>query len=244
MRRIARASHLVVVLAGFLCAIADLAEAQGILVSPVNVDMAPGQTAAVLTITNRNGRAVSFQVRGFAWRQGPEGEDELTPTDALLVSPPLGTISPGAAQLVRLVLRRSPQGREAAYRILLDELPPPAEAGVVRLALRLSIPVYSEPAGIVAPSLRWQIVTGQGHSWLEARNLGTRHETVRDVVLQTAEGSILPATSATRPNVLAGGVHRWRISGRRIPAPGAVVALTASAGGGTIHQKIPVDAAP
>jgi len=49
------------------------ARAQGIEVVPVNVQLAPGQQAATLTVTNRNPDKVSFQVRGFRWQQDGQG---------------------------------------------------------------------------------------------------------------------------------------------------------------------------
>jgi len=116
--------------------------------------MTPGQLTAVLTVIADGNAETSFQVRPYAWTQ-PNESDQLTPTSELAVSPPLGTIPPGGTQVIRLVLRQAPTAREANYRILLDQIPPPAAPGTVRLALRLSIPVFAEPAARTAPQLQW-----------------------------------------------------------------------------------------
>ncbi|HEX4652543.1 MAG TPA: fimbria/pilus periplasmic chaperone, partial [Granulicella sp.] len=97
--------------------------------------------ATVLTVGNQSNHEIAFQIRAFAWQQNRAGDDQLAATDELLASPPLASVAPGASQVARLVLRRPPQGREATYRILLDELPPAGQAGRVHVALRLSIPV-------------------------------------------------------------------------------------------------------
>src|SRR5690348_11194329 len=110
----------------------------------------PGVMATVVNLGNQGDREISFQIRAFSWRQSAT-DDPLSPTEELSVSPPLGTIVPGTTQVARLVLRRPPRGQEATYRILVDELPPPAAPGVVRVAVRLSIPVFAEPPERVSP---------------------------------------------------------------------------------------------
>ncbi|MBU2718151.1 molecular chaperone, partial [Acidithiobacillus ferridurans] len=134
-------------------------------VLPVTIQMAPGQKATTLTVINHGHREIAFQVRAFAWTQ-LHGRNKLTPTAELLASPPLGTLAPGGRQIIRMVLRRPPQGREASYRILLDEIPPPAAPGMVRIALRMSIPIFAEPQTRVAPHVLWQVERRNGQTFL------------------------------------------------------------------------------
>jgi len=215
------------------------------MIDPVNVVMAPDQAAATLTVGNNGDHEISFQIRAFAWQAGRAGDMQLERTSELLVSPPLGTIAPGATQIARLVLSRAPQDRELSYRILIDELPPPARAGVVHVALRLSIPVFAEPAGIATPHVQWRIATQGPQAWLVASNDGTRHQSVHDIVLRTADGRTLQLTSDTPPYVLAGGEHRWNIQpdGSSF-ASGAVMRLTALGDGEAIDQQVRVDGGP
>jgi fimbrial chaperone protein len=228
-----------------LLTISGAAQAQGITVSPVNVEMAPGQMAAVLTVGNQSDHEIAFQIRAFAWQQSRAGEDQLTATDELQASPPLATIAAGGSQVARLVLRQAPQGREATYRILVDELSPPAEPGRVHIALRLSIPVFAEPSARVAPQVQWRIAAQGGQAWLVAVNDGTRHQTVRDLALRTADERALQVEVKAPPHILAGGSQRWRILARGTPlAPGAVLRLTASADSGVIDQQVRADGAP
>ncbi len=213
---------------------------QALTVLPISIDMAPGQMAAALTVIDEGDKETSFQIRPFAWAQ-PGGADQLSPTDELLVSPPLGTIAAGARQVVRLVLRRPPTGKEATYRILLDQIPPAAAPGTVRIALRLSIPIFAEPASRVSAPLQWRIETSGGQAFLVAVNSGTRHETIRNVGLRSAAGAALQIEANASPYVLAGATRRWRIL--TASPVGGVVRLTATGDAGAIDQPVPVDGA-
>ena len=124
---------------------AGAARAQSLRVMPVNIQMLPGQRATTLTVINEGSTATAIQVRAYAWSQA-DGTDQRTDTDELLASPPIATIAPGETQVVRLVLRRTPKGREATYRILLDQIPAAAAPGMVQVVMRMSIPVFVEPA--------------------------------------------------------------------------------------------------
>ena len=219
-------------------AVACPARAQEIAVSPVNVKMGPGQGAAVLTVVNQGKRETSFQIRAFGWQQNKSGDDDLAPTGELLASPPLATIAPGATQIVRLVLRHLPQAREATYRILFDQLTPPAEAGRVYVGLRLSIPVFAEPVGRVTPDVQWRIVNQDGKPWLVATNNGTRHETFRGMALRTADGTSFKIVIKSPPHILAGGMRRWLIETKGLPPAGATLRLTASGDTGEIDQQV------
>jgi fimbrial chaperone protein len=199
--RAAVVPHLAALVLLGLLAICGAVRAQGIMVSPVNIEMAPGQMAAVLTVSNQSDHEIAFQIRAFAWQQSRTGDDQLTATDELQASPPIATIAAGASQVARLVLRRPPQGREVTYRILLDELSPPAEAGRVHIALRLSIPVFVEPAGRVNPLVQWRITSQGGQAWLLAANDGTRHQTVRDLALRTTDGRALQVEVKAPPHL-------------------------------------------
>lgn len=107
---------------------AHSAKAQALSVLPVNIQMAPGQGATTMTVTNHGDSETSIQIRAFAWDQ-QDGEDQLTGSDAVLVSPPLATIPPHGSQVIRIVLRKRPEEQEATYRILLDQIPPTRTAG-------------------------------------------------------------------------------------------------------------------
>jgi fimbrial chaperone protein len=219
-------------------ALAQPASAQGIMVAPINVQMGPGQSATVLTVINQGDRETSFQIRAFGWQQTQSGDDQLVPTDDLLASPPLATLPPGATQIVRLVLRHPPQKREATYRILFDQLTPPAQPGLVHVALRLSIPVFAEPPDRLTPQVQWRIENRDGHPWLVAVNSGSRHETFTDMALRTADGASFKLVVKSPPHILAGATRRWLIQANGpMPLP-AAMRLTANGDSGKVDQQV------
>jgi fimbrial chaperone protein len=214
---------------------------QGFTVTPVRVEMAAGQRATLLTIENQTAREATFQVRPYAWSQ-PGGGDQLDPTEALLASPPLGVLPPGAKQVVRLVLRGPAPARETTYRILLDQIPSQAAPGKVGFQLRLSIPVFVAPSDRRGPPLlQWEVIAEGPAATLVARNDGGRRQVVHDLGLATADGRALALESNASPYILAGGLRRWRILG--LPAllrAGETLRLTAHADTGGIDQAVPV----
>ena len=244
MNRIARLSiaFLLALQVAFLAS--SPAPAQGLEVTPINLVLAPGQNAAALTVTNHEDHKVSFQIRGFAWRQDGQGTDVLDPSDALLASPPIATIEPGASQVVRLILRQPPQAQEATYRILFDQLPPPHEAGVVRILLRLSVPVFAEPHAQIAARLHWRIASQDGRWWLIASNDGTRHLTLGQLKLVGPDGRELQVEVASPPHILAGATRRWPIMTAAPLSSKDVFRLTATADVGTIDERISPDSGP
>lgn len=159
------------------------ATAQTLEVAPITVELPAGKMAGTLIVTNRGDRPSTIQVRAFAWSK-EEGEDLLTPTDALLVSPPFATLGPGEKQTVRIVLRRPAGVRELPFRLLVDQLPPAAEAGAVRVAVRVSLPVFAAPSGLARPVLDWRLLPGTGPAaTLVVRNTGDRRIRISELKL-------------------------------------------------------------
>ena len=212
------------------------ASAQPLTVLPVTIQLAPGQKAATLQIINEGNRESSFQIRAYIWRQNEAGDVQLSDTDELLASPPQGTVAPGARQVIRLVLRKSPLEKEATYRILVDQIPPAAAPGTVQVALRLSIPIFAPPDTRVAPHVVWRIETIGGQAWLVAMNQGSSHFKVRDLGLRTSSAAAVQVETANvSPYVLPGSTRRWRLLGR---VPGGPLRLIGNSDNGAIDQPV------
>ena len=140
-----------------------------------------------MTVTNQGTTETSIQIRAYAWSQ-KGGDDQLHGLNEVVLSPPLSTLAPGATQVIRLVLRQTPQGREATYRILIDQIPPPAEPGVVHMVLRLSLPIFAMPPTRAVAHVQFHLETEAGKLFLVGVNDGLSHEAIRDVVLTTSDG--------------------------------------------------------
>ena len=217
---------------------AGAAQAQSLRVVPVNIEIPPGQKATSLTVTNESSAITTIQIRAYEWTQ-PDGNDQLTASNELLASPPLASIPPGETQVVRLVLRRTPEGREATYRILLDQIPATTAPGMVQLALRMSIPIFVQPATRAVPHVQFRLELAAGQIYLVGINDGLRHETIRNIELQTSDGRKLKTESGASPYILAATTRRWRIVPQgALPLTNDILRLTALADVGAIQQQV------
>lgn len=215
------------------------AHAQGFQISPIQVQLMPGQMGTTLSVTNQTDAPAVMQVRPFQWTQSGDN-DVLQPTTDLAVSPPITQIGAGQTQIFRIVLRHPPTGTEASFRLLLDQLPPPATPGSVRVALRFSIPVFSEPASRMATDLTWQVVTDPSGAVLVATNHGGQHLRMVNTTVTSAGGPPLTAKSINSPYILPGVERRWPIqSGGRL-RPGDTVRLAAMSDTGPVAATIHV----
>jgi fimbrial chaperone protein len=191
------------------------AAASSFNISPIRADLGGTRHTAVLNIANADDEAVVVQVHVAAWSQ-ESGEEHLVDTREILATPPVMQIPGHAEQVVRVALRREPDPtQELTYRVIFEEVPQaaPANFSGLRMALRLSIPVFVAPAqGKAAADVAWEA------RWLEsgtlevaAVNHGTGHLQVIDFDAQLAgtDGALHGMTSRY---VLPGSRVAWRLT--------------------------------
>jgi fimbrial chaperone protein len=165
----------------------------------------------------------------------------------VVVSPPLASIAPGATQVVRLILRLPPSSadREATYRILIDQIPPPAEPGIVNIVLRMSIPIFALPTTRAVSIVRYHVELHAGQMYLVGSNDGLRHEAIRDIALSPTDGRKLTPGPSASPYILSGATRRWAIPAQGpLPLPGENLQLTAHSDAGAIDEPVSVVTAP
>ena len=134
-----------------LCfAFSQQATAGQFTVTPVRIYMAPKDRAIAITVTNEGDEQLVMQADLYDWKQKPGGEDELTLTEDMFLSPPIFKIAPKSRQVVRLARVAKPQqgDRQITYRMIVREIPeakPPSENSLVQIALAFSMPVFITP---------------------------------------------------------------------------------------------------
>jgi fimbrial chaperone protein len=218
--------------------------AQALTVLPVNISMAPGERASTLTVTNQGNNKTAIQIRVFAWSQDGD-EDKLISSDDVVVSPPIASLAPGGSQVIRLILRKTPQSKEATYRILLDQIPPPAEPGVVHVVLRLSIPVFAQPLTRTAAHCQFRVEVKDGQATLVGNNDGNRHLALHEVEIWTPDVRRFQLASGSSPYLLAGSTRHWKIAVQgSLPIPNDILQLKAQSDTGAIEQQVSVVSAP
>jgi fimbrial chaperone protein len=223
------------------CAIAALAAqvvyAATFQVSPVLVDVAAGQSAAVITLTNQSTEQIALQVRTFKWSQ-IDGAEQLTPTQDVIASPPIVEIPPGAEHIIRLVrLTRTPPIQEEAYRVWIDQLPTGnVSAGDIRLLVRQSIPLFFGATGTRPSALEWRVSNKGGEWQLTARNPGQQRVRLSDMTLADERGRVLSRQQGLAGYVLAGSTKRWPLA--LATAPDGMLVLSASSPAGPVNVRI------
>jgi fimbrial chaperone protein len=228
-----------------LCLLAAGAEAGSLRVSPVRLTLSAVQSPIAFTVTNPTEQPVVVQLQVMAWAQH-HGTDVYTPTQDLLVTPPIFRLEPGMTQTVRAGLRRPPSGpQEQAYRVYVQEVPAPARPGAegLRVALRLGIPVFVTPTAPVAPVLHWRAhATPDGALTIRLHNAGTRHAQVQALQLRA---SAPPEWAVTLPEpayILPGQARHWRVEPHALPnRAGGRLQVSAKTDQGEVHANIDVD---
>ena len=187
-------------LSAYLCLISlpfsPQASAGQFTVSPVRIYMAPKDRAIAITVTNEGDTQLVMQAELYEWKQKPGGEDQLAPTEDMLLSPPILKMAPKSRQVVRLARVAKPQQGESqvTYRMIVREIPEakPADKDVqVQIALAFSIPVFIAPKN--AKALLDCSVTRLAADKVQANcaNSGNAYSRPVSFLLSTATGSKL-----------------------------------------------------
>lgn len=221
--------------------------AAGLSVSPVSLQFAPQETVQGLWLRNSGSQPLRAQVRVFAWRQAAN-EDQLDPSTALIVSPPMLSIEAGQRQFVRIVRpAAAASDREQSYRLLIDELPDPTQPPKpgLNFVMRYSVPVFvgtapESIAGTAAP--QWSLRRDAHPPWtLVTRNPGTHRLQLTDLELLDAEGRSVYRHTGLLGYVLAGGERQWPLS---LPAspPSQPLEIKVRLNGQSVRHPLPVEA--
>jgi len=204
-------------MARWLAAVALLllgpAQASTLQLEPVSIRLTQTARSAVMYLRNDGTEALNVQVRAFRWEQAA-GEDRLSPTNQLRVSPPIQMIPPGGEQFVRILLAEDmwPQGEES-FRLIVDELPgAPAANGRVQLLIRYSVPVIVRSGELAPADLSFRLDRSEGHTILEARNSGGQSAQLSELRLTTRSGNTIRMNSGLFGYVLAGQTRRWQLA--------------------------------
>jgi fimbrial chaperone protein len=207
-----------------LLALSAPAVAGSFSISPLRVDFSSTSSTAALTVRNGDDAAIVVQTQGLAWSQ-EGGQDALTPTRDLLISPAVFTLAPGGSQLIRVALRRPVDPvRELSYRLTVQEVPQQARPDFtgLQVALKMSVPIFVAPTAPAEPRLQWTAArTADGQLSITASNGGAAHARLHRFSVTTADGG---TTLGQRPEltyVLPGAVRQWTFDDNNNSRPNA-----------------------
>jgi len=203
-------------IAWLACALlaADQAQAGSIEISPVRSDLSATVRVGVLTVRNTGEDEAVMQVSLLRW-PASDAAYPFEPTTDLLVTPTTFRLAAGAQQIVRVGLRGPvPRNEEAAYRLVIEEVPALQEQDTtrMRLVVRHDLPVFVAP---VAPRMQKLTITmecTEGDAYLQLKNLGNLHLKVLRLTLLEPGSTALDADWKTFQYLLPGGTAQWRLS--------------------------------
>lgn len=174
------------IITGLFLSLSSTINAATIRLSPVNVEILSNQNASSISLFNQSNESTDLQIRVFEWTQ-KNGQDQLTPTDEIAISPPFLKLQSNDSYNLRVVrINPTPISGEKTYRIIIDELPKPIDsrkaAQGVNVLLRSSLPVFVVNKDAIT-KLNWKIDTNQEAPSLNISNIGNRHALLNNLML-------------------------------------------------------------
>ncbi|KLV67071.1 molecular chaperone [Citrobacter murliniae] len=193
----------------------NTATASGLQIAPVTLTLQATQNADGIWLSNAGDSVLNAQVRVFRWSQSAYG-DRLSPSQGLVISPPMLALAPGERQLIR-VIRTAPPSTQAedAYRLSIDELPPTKlQKNKLQFVLHYSVPVFIQPAtqAETEAKLQWKLQLLDGKKFLEVSNQGNGHAQLSAATFINHNGTKKVITSGLLGYVLPGSTMRWILS--------------------------------
>jgi fimbrial chaperone protein len=229
---------LAVFFAGF-----GVAHAGSFSVNPVRVTLSAKQPVAAITVRNNAAEPAVVQLEASAWSQ-EEGQDVLVPSSDLLATPPIFTVAPGKAQILRVGLRRPASATgEITYRLVLREVPPqtPPERGL-RVALMISMPIFVVPATSVAPTLAWRATrAADGQIRVHVTNSGNAHVQLSKIDLALAAGGKTLGSRTVAEYVLPGNTRSWLVKTASPANGGAKVQIHSATDAGAFEASVALE---
>lgn len=126
----------------------EFARAASLQMYPLTINFCNDESVKPVFVKNTGDESVGAQFRLYKWDQ-KNRNDILTPTEKIIISPPITTIPPGKEQLVRIISSKpvSFYNDKGSFRLLIDELPGEKQKtsqDKVSFLLRYSVPVFFE----------------------------------------------------------------------------------------------------
>ncbi len=206
-----------------------ISQAGSLAISPVRVDLTSRKSNTIVQVTNSGDSAVTIQVHAAKWSmEGPE--NTYAETNDFIVNPPVFRLQPEQKQMIRIGIRNSAVvGIERSYRLILEEVPKPAQAGTVAIVLNVSLPIFLQPLEPVAPSLIWRAaLLDDGGMQLTVTNDGSAHDRINNVAIETDGGRIQTTISGY---VLPGLTRTFTVHDEHLrPAKQVVLAVVTEKG--------------
>jgi len=207
-------------------------------VSPVRIYMSPKEKAVAVTITNESDEEMVMQADLYVWKQKPNGEDDLTLTEDMFLSPPIIKLAGKGRQVVRLArIRPAKSDQQLTYRMIVREVPeakPNNDQVQLQIALAFSMPVFITPPA--AKNKLNCVIEKDTTKTISAicENTGSAYARPLDFALTSLSGNTL-ASSDKGGYILSGIKRNFGLESLGKNLPEGMAKLTVMLDDGTKH---------
>lgn len=222
-----------------LSLLATQAAAGSFTVNPVRLELAAGQHATSMLVSNAGNAATMVQVSVHRWTR-VDGVDVLEPVtgdDAPIVTPPMFRLDVADQQIVRIGFAgRQLDSAEGHWRVIVEELPQPqAATPLVQIAMRLrmNLPLFRQPAERRS-ALAWSTEQRSDGLALDVDNRGTITERIDAATVAGNDGKAL--STLTGPLYVFPGEHRAFPLKLAAPLPATANAVLSVQGSLPLHD--------
>lgn len=172
----------------------------GVNISPVILEVDAENHVRSTTITLQNGvedYPRNYELTAYKWTQNEQGEEQLEPSNELVMNPKTFNLATGEKQTIRIGFRQAIEKMniqdEQSWRILFQEIPTPLTANGIQVSVDMSIPLFvTAKPNEKAPNLGAEIVQNAGQiSQLKIINQNDVHiKTMGITVVDTNEKTV------------------------------------------------------
>lgn len=193
------------------------AQAGTFQLSPTRLDLAARGSSGSIAITNTSDQPMRLQLSASAWDQSPTGEQLLGKTGDLVVFPTMLTIAPRETRRVKAGINVDRGARERTYRLIIEELPPPAAAPSttgLRVLMRMSVPIFQKPLREVRGGAVSHLVRRGELISFDVENHGSMSAMLKraNVTAKDASGAVVWKAAPSGWYLLAGGKRSFSLT--------------------------------
>lgn len=155
--------------------------------STVRIELNDKQSSTALIVSNVGETDTLVHFRVMSWGQA-EAEDVLSPTQDVMVNPPMAAIAAGQKQMIRIGYKGNLQQQtERTYRLFVEEVPRQNRERVqaVETYLKISLPVFVAPLAKTESRLSGVIDRTSGQPVLRLHNASGSHVRLVSYTLST-----------------------------------------------------------
>ena len=165
-----------------MVASANLATASGLQIAPVPLTLQATQNADGIWLSNAGENVLNAQVRVFRWSQSAY-DNKLSPSQGLVISPPMLALAPGEKNKLQFVLHYS-----------------------------VPVFIQPTSAAQTQAKLQWKLQQLDGKKFIEVSNQGNGHAQLSAATFISPDGTKKVITPGLLGYVLPGSTMRWIVS--------------------------------